>query len=73
MIHIKIDFECPCVRISTTATFNTLIDTGELPPSMGDAVITLILKKDPYEHGSYRPISLINCDKTFGYEGESYH
>ena len=45
-------------------TFNTLIDTGELPPSMHDVVITLILRKgkDPHEGGSYRPISLINCD-----------
>lgn len=45
-------------------TFNAAIDTGWLPPSMTESIITLILKKDkdPLECGSYRPISLLCCD-----------
>ena len=45
-------------------TFESAIKDGELPPSMTETVITLILKKgkDPQECGSYRPISLLCCD-----------
>ena len=45
-------------------TFNATIDTGKLPTSMTESIITLILKKgkDPLECGSYRPISLLCCD-----------
>lgn len=40
------------------------MDRGSLPPSLSDAVITLILKKDkdPLDCKSYRPISLIGCE-----------
>lgn len=44
--------------------FNNIIDSEQLPNSMSESVITLILKKDkdPLECGSYRPISLMCCD-----------
>lgn len=37
---------------------------GDLPPTLTEAVITVIYKKgkDPQEVGSYRPISLLNTD-----------
>lgn len=40
------------------------IDRGTFPPTLSQAVITLILKKEkePTECGSYRPISLTNYD-----------
>lgn len=46
-------------------TFNSAIDMGQLPLSMTESVITLILKKgkDPLECESYRPISLLRCDE----------
>ncbi len=45
-------------------TFNTAIDTWQLPHSMSESIITLILQKgkDPLECGNYRPISLLCCD-----------
>lgn len=46
-------------------TFSSAIDMGQLPPSMTESIITLILKKGkvPLECGSYRPISLLCCDE----------
>lgn len=45
-------------------TFNAAIDAGQLPPSITESIITLILKKGKYplECGSYRPVSLLCCD-----------
>lgn len=39
-------------------------DRGSLPPSLSEAMISLILKKDkdPLDCKSYRPISLIGCE-----------
>ena len=41
-----------------------LNNTSKLQPSLFQASISLLLKKnkDPLECGSYRPISLLNCD-----------
>lgn len=38
---------------------------GTLPPTLNEAIITVILKKrkDPEEVTSYRPISLLSCDQ----------
>lgn len=46
------------------AVFNEAFKEGRLPPSMCDASISLLLKKDkdPLLCGSYRPISLLNVD-----------
>ena len=40
------------------------LDDGRLPPTLSEALISLILKKDkdPLDCRSYRPISLIGCD-----------
>lgn len=39
-------------------------NTGYLPPTLSEALISLVLKKDkdPQDCKSYRPISLIDCD-----------
>lgn len=44
--------------------FEESFSSGTLPPTMQQAVISLILKKkkDPLDCGSYRPISLLNVD-----------
>ena len=44
--------------------FRHSLQTKELPKTWGDAIITVIHKegKDPTMCGSYRPISLLNCD-----------
>lgn len=44
--------------------YNESFDRGRLPPSLSEAIISLILKdgKDPLECKNYRPISLISCD-----------
>ena len=44
--------------------FRHALQTKELPKTWGDAIITVIHKegKDPTMCGSYRPISLLNCD-----------
>lgn len=45
-------------------TFTAAIEGNELPPSMTEVVISVILKKgkDPQECGSYRPFSLLCCN-----------
>ena len=50
-----------------TQTYNSVLETGYLPPSWRDAYITVIHKegKDPTDCSSYRPISLLNCDQKF--------
>lgn len=47
-----------------SAVFAESLEQGTLPPSLGEACITLIAKKgkDPTECASYRPISLLNVD-----------
>ncbi len=44
--------------------FSESLQNGCLPASLYQATISLLLKKDknPLECGSYRPISLLNCD-----------
>lgn len=44
--------------------FNESLGNGYLPPTLTQAKITLLLKKDkdPTSCGSYRPISLLNVD-----------
>lgn len=44
--------------------FNDSLSRGSLPQTLTEASITLLLKrgKDSTEYGSYRPISLLNCD-----------
>jgi len=44
--------------------FNDSLERGVLPPTLNEALISLILKKDkdPNLCGSYRPISLLNND-----------
>lgn len=46
------------------SVFEESFSSKSLPPTMREAVISLILKKDksPLECGSYRPISLLNTD-----------
>lgn len=46
------------------STYKESSTSGSLPPTMRQAVISLILKKEknPVECGSYRPISLLNFD-----------
>uniref|UniRef100_A0A3P9H232 Reverse transcriptase domain-containing protein n=1 Tax=Oryzias latipes TaxID=8090 RepID=A0A3P9H232_ORYLA len=46
------------------SVFEESLATGTLPPTMRQAVISLIPKpdKNPHECGSYRPISLLNVD-----------
>lgn len=57
---INIDVLAPIL----TMVFSEALEEGLLPPSFNDALITVLLKKDkdPYEPGSYRPISLENVD-----------
>lgn len=45
--------------------YNRAMEDGALPPTMNEAIITLIPKKgrDPEKVGSYRPISLLNTDQ----------
>ena len=45
-------------------TYNEALEIGNLPPSLTEAVITLIPKdgRDPMECKNYRPISLTSCD-----------
>ena len=45
-------------------TYNEALEKGNLPPSLTEAVITLIPKegRDPLECKNYRPISLTSCD-----------
>lgn len=45
-------------------TFNESFHLGKLPPTLTQASISLLLKKDkdPTQCGSYRPISLLNVD-----------
>lgn len=44
--------------------FSESLQSSKLPPTFYQATISLILKKDksPLDCGSYRPISLLNCD-----------
>lgn len=44
--------------------YQHILENGELPPTLQEALISLICKpdKDPTVCGSYRPISLINID-----------
>ncbi|XP_072135984.1 MTOR-associated protein MEAK7 isoform X2 [Mobula birostris] len=44
--------------------FQESLENGSLPPSLSQAAISLLLKKDkdPTQCGSYRPISLLNVD-----------
>lgn len=44
--------------------YSEALDKGSLPPTVFEALISLILKKDkdPLDCKSYRPISLISCD-----------
>ncbi len=44
--------------------YSEALDKGSLPPTLSEALISLILKKDkePLDCRSYRPISLIGCD-----------
>lgn len=46
-------------------TYEESMDSGSLPSTVSQALITLILKKekDPTNCKSYRPIYLINCDR----------
>lgn len=44
------------------AMFNKSLSTGQLPPTIYQAAITLVLKKDPLQCASYRPISLLNSE-----------
>ena len=47
-----------------TKVYKESFDSGQLPDTFNEAIITLILKKDrdPTDPGSYRPISLIDVD-----------
>ncbi len=49
---------------SPPAVFKDALQTGNLPETMQNAMITLIHKKgkDPQQCGSYRPVSLVNVD-----------
>ena len=44
--------------------YSEALDKGSLPPTLSEALISVILKKDkdPLDCRSYRPISLIGCD-----------
>ena len=47
-----------------TSVFSESLKTGTLPPTLNQACISLLLKKDkdPLDCASYRPISLFNCE-----------
>ncbi len=47
-----------------TTVFSECFQSGTLPPTLNQACISLLLKKDkdPLDCASYRPISLLNCD-----------
>ena len=44
--------------------YGEILEQRQLPPTMTQAIISVLLKKDkdPLLCGSYRPISLLNCD-----------
>lgn len=46
------------------AVYNESLGRGALPPTLSQAIITVLLKKnkDPMSCSSYRPISLLNVD-----------
>lgn len=46
------------------SVFNESLESGSLPPTLTQATIALLLKKDkdPTSCGSYRPLSLLNAD-----------
>lgn len=44
------------------AMFNEFLSSRQLPPTLQQAAITLIPKKDPLQCASYHPISLLNVD-----------
>lgn len=44
------------------SVFSDSLSSGSLPPSFNQACISLLLKNDPLDCVSYRPISLLNTD-----------
>ena len=59
-------FKCFCTELSPLllSMYTEALDKGVLPPTLSQALISLILKKDkdPADCNSYRPISLISVD-----------
>lgn len=54
----------PLLIPTLTQLFNDSFKVGSLPPTLSEASISLLLKKDkdPISCGSYRPISLLKVD-----------